>query len=121
MKTLKYILPGMIVILFESCTMDTERCEKNCNQDLSICLLVAANSGDTNQSSVAISFLCYQLCEGCKDNCGTGTSRSSSRTSSRGGSGGGGRSSGGGSGDGGSSGGGGHGGGGHGGGGIITF
>ncbi|MBM9499641.1 hypothetical protein JWG44_05180 [Leptospira sp. 201903071] len=128
MKLKKLLLFGILFIFFEGCSVQTVNCEKGCDEQLSACLLIALNDQTPNQSA-AISLICYELCNACKNNC---TSRSSSGTSTRspstrtgGGSGGrssGGGGSGGGSGGGGSGGsGGGHGGGGHGGGGILTF
>ncbi|MBW0432949.1 hypothetical protein HGB47_04895 [Leptospira yasudae] len=131
MKPLRFFLPGIFILFFESCTIDTTRCEEGCDRQLSACLLVAFQGGQNNQT-LPISLLCYELCDMCKDKCGTrsssnGSSRTrgpSTGTGSRTG-GGSGKSSGGGggghSGGGGSSGGGGHGGGGHGGGGILTL
>ncbi|PJZ56173.1 hypothetical protein, partial [Leptospira barantonii] len=96
MKRIRYFLPGILVLFFESCTIDTSGCEKNCDNQLSTCLLVAVNTGTANQS-IAIPFVCYQICENCKDNCRVRTSSGSSGgPSARTGGGSGGRSGGGG-------------------------
>ncbi|WP_081605134.1 hypothetical protein [Leptospira alstonii] len=92
MKLVRYLLPGIIALFFEFCTVDTSGCEKNCEIQLSTCLLVAVNSGTQNQS-MAVPFVCYQVCETCKENCRVKTSSGSSGSGVRGGSGGG-RSSG---------------------------
>ncbi|MDV6236120.1 hypothetical protein CH379_010850 [Leptospira ellisii] len=116
-------IPFLFFLFLESCDVDTSGCEKNCDIQLSTCLLVAVNSGAANQS-LAVPFICYQICDTCKDNCKVrtssgGSNRIGSRSTgsgSRGGGGGSGSGSGGGGSGGGS---GGHGGGGHGGGGIV--
>lgn len=104
----------VIIVFFflESCTNES-RCVEDCNQDLSLCLLLANNE----QNALGWAFLCQNSCSNCKAKCqstGSGTRTSSSRSSGGGGGGGG-------SGGGGGGGGGGHGGGGHGGGGLITY
>ncbi|WP_167882473.1 hypothetical protein [Leptospira gomenensis] len=121
MNRLIRLFPFLLFLFLQSCEVDTSGCEKNCDIQFSTCLLVAVNNGTANQSS-AVPFICYQICDNCKDNCKvrnssggnnrTGTRSTGSGSGSRGGgNGGGGGGSGGGSG--------GHGGGGHGGGGIV--
>ncbi|WP_080634574.1 hypothetical protein [Leptospira weilii] len=123
MKLMRYFLSGILFLFFESCTVDTSGCEKNCEIQLSTCLLVAVNSGTANQS-FTVPFVCYQVCDLCKDNCRVKTSSGGGVGSvRRGSSNGGGRSSGGGGSGGGhsGSGSGGGSGGGHGGSGIFTL
>ncbi|WP_206698705.1 hypothetical protein [Leptospira stimsonii] len=129
MKRLRYLLPFICLLFFGDCNVDTAHCENGCDRQLSTCLLIALN-GQTPSQSLAVSLICYELCDACKNNCtshsssGTSTRSPSTRTgggsSGRGSSGGGhGSGSGGGGGHSGGGSGGGHGGGGHGGGGII--
>lgn len=61
--------------------MDTSGCEKNCEAQLSICLLAAINS-----ESSAVPLLCYQVCDTCKDNCRLKTSSGSGANRGSGGS-----------------------------------
>lgn len=66
-------------IFLEYCKIDTSGCEKNCEAQLSICLLAAINS-----ESSAVPFLCYQVCDTCKDNCRLKTSSGNGSGSNRG-------------------------------------
>ncbi|OOV40116.1 hypothetical protein B1J93_19850 [Leptospira kirschneri serovar Pomona] len=104
MKFAHYFLLIIFIFFLEHCKMDTSGCEKNCEAQLSICLLAAINS-----ESSAVPLLCYQVCDTCKDNCRLKTSSGSGANRGSGTRTGGGSSS---SGSGGSSGGTGHGGGG---------
>ncbi|WP_025180204.1 hypothetical protein [Leptospira interrogans] len=79
MKYTRYFLPIIFVFFLEYCKIDTSGCEKNCEAQLSICLLAAINS-----ESSAVPFLCYQVCDTCKDNCRLKTSSGNGSGSNRG-------------------------------------
>ncbi|WP_081099814.1 hypothetical protein [Leptospira noguchii] len=73
MKRFYYFLLGVLMLLFGSCASNTTSCEKNCEIQLSTCLLLSTDSQSGNRSA-AVPFLCYQMCDTCKDNCRLRTS-----------------------------------------------
>ncbi|KXZ23794.1 MULTISPECIES: hypothetical protein [Leptospira] len=81
MKFAHYFLLIIFIFFLEHCKMDTSGCEKNCEAQLSICLLAAINS-----ESSAVPLLCYQVCDTCKDNCRLKTSSGSGANRGSGGS-----------------------------------